>query len=167
QRLRGLAYLRPLLSDARSEAAEYKPQSHRDSVLQLGATHRQDISEFIAFAREGSLQLCEGPEQGVDGSVDRDFQGGGKDVIGRLAAVDVIKIVELIVGAPIMAEDFQGSVRDDLVDVHIGRCPRSALDAVDWELIVELTGDDFPACLIDRTEFPRGKDTEVMIGSRS
>ena len=51
--------------------------------------------------------------------------------------------------ASAMAHDFEGTVGDDLVCVHVCGCSGATLNHVDWELVVVLTVDDFVAGLLD------------------
>ena len=44
-----------------------------------------------------------------------------------------------------MAEDYQGTVGDNFVGVHVGRGARPALDHVHQELVVQFAADDFVA----------------------
>ncbi len=72
-----------------------------------------------------------------DGDVDR----RGEHVVGALPHVDVIVRMDRLVGLePIAADQFNGSIGNHLVGVHIAGGARAGLKHVDGELVVELAG---------------------------
>jgi len=93
-----------------------------------------------------------------------DLRGGGVDVVGALAAVDVVERVEVRVVALGVAHDLQGAVGDHLVGVHVGRGAGAALDDVHHELVAETAGPDLLARRDDRGRLLRFQEPEVAVG---
>lgn len=68
-----------------------------------------------------------------------------------------------------ITEVFEGTVGNDLVGVHVGRCACATLDHLDDELVMQLSGDDLVAgmgnclfiCIAQNSELPIG-----LIGAR-
>ena len=120
---------------------EFLSESNRDRVLQLCATHLQDIIELLGLIRERlietlQLDLC------LDEELEHgDLTGGWEDVVRGLTAVHVIVRIYEGVVALFTAEDLDRTVRDDLVRVHVEARACAALDRVDDEGVAELVGD--------------------------
>jgi hypothetical protein len=77
-----------------------------------------------------------------------------------MAAVDVVVGVDGVLRAELSAQDLDGPVGDDLVRVHVGRGPRTRLEDVEHELVVQRSryyllrgGDDgFLQVLVEAAE---------------
>ncbi len=61
--------------------AERKPERHRHRVLHLRAAHRDDVSELRRFLPQRVCEVRERLEQAAQGSVQRDPQSRGVDVV--------------------------------------------------------------------------------------
>ena len=96
-----------------------------------------------------------GPERGDELFEDRDelpsagdegeAEGRRVDVVGRLRQVDMVVGMAAGVIALGEAHELEGPVGDDLVGVHVRRCPGAALDHVDDEMRMPLAVDDLLA----------------------
>ena len=128
------------------ERGEFAAQRHRNGVLQLGASHRQDVTELGTLLIEGVRQLVEGLAQTIHLAPQGDAERGRVGVVRRLRAVDVIVGVDHVVAPLLLPQDFEREVRDDLVRVHVHGCARAALELVDGELVhATPVFDDFVA----------------------
>ena len=108
-------------------ARELLPERYRHGVHQVGAAGFDDVGEGLGLVGERALEPRQRRQQGVRRLVEGgEVHGRGKDVVGRLAEVDVV------VGVDALA----GEVGDDLVGVHVRRRPRAGLEDVDRELLV-------------------------------
>jgi len=63
--------------------------------------------------------------------------GSREDIVGRLEQVDMIDRVKAGIVALRCAEDFQGPVGQDFIDIHIGRGTGAALQGIDHKLVLE------------------------------
>ena len=114
---------------------ELAAQRHGNGVLQLGASHRQDVAELGALLVEGVRQLVEGLAQTFDLAPQGDAERGRVGVVRGLGTVDVIVGVDNVVVALLLPQDLQREVRDDLVRVHVHGSTCAALELIDRELV--------------------------------
>ena len=123
----------------RGIAAEFLPQGHGHSILELCASHLDDMGELHALGRKALLQrdhkVVQQPEKGQP-------QGRGIDVVGRLRTIDVVVGMAISIGPLGMPHDLQRQIGDDLVGIHVRGRPRPALDAVHRELVEHVSGQD-------------------------
>lgn len=63
-------------------------------------------------------------------------------VVGALAHVDVVVRVNRGLASQLSSHDLDGSVGDDLIDVHVGLSSRSGLEDDEGEVVEEFTRDD-------------------------
>ena len=77
----------------------------------------------------------------------RDLAGRRNDVVGGLAAVDVVVGIDQAVIALLTAEQLNGAVGDDFIGVHVQGGAGAALDRLDDELIMQPAADDLIAGL--------------------
>ena len=70
-------------------------------------------------------------------------------VVGRLMPVDVIKGMHQGIFAPRSPQQLDRPVGHYFVNVHVRRSPGAPLEHVEPELVVELSGDDLLAGLLD------------------
>ena len=120
-------------------------EGERSGVLQVGAAHFQFVAEFFALAGEAVVQFLQRADEAFDVAVKGDVQRSRVGVVGGLRFVDVVVRVAVVVFAFFVAEDFQGTVGDDFVGVHVGGGARPALDHVHQELVVQFAANDFVA----------------------
>ncbi len=78
--------------------------------------------------------------------------------------IDVFQRMHQGVIALDAAEDFDGAVGDNFIDVHVGGCSGPALKSVDGELIGKLSGGCFVACFFYRVGFFGRQITILGVG---
>ena len=71
-----------------------------------------------------------------------DVHRGREGVVRRLAAIDMIVRMDGCLRAHHAASDLDRAVRDDLIDVHVRLRARARLPDDEWEVVVELAGDN-------------------------
>ena len=79
----------------------------------------------------------------IEAEVDSRWVG----IVGGLGAVDVVVRGEVLEFALLVTHDLQGTVADDLVSVHVGRRPCTALDHIYGEVLVVLAFEELVAGL--------------------
>ncbi|MNI81417.1 hypothetical protein D3C73_1380270 [compost metagenome] len=75
------------------------------------------------------------------------------DIVGGLAAIHVINGVQCRVVALTLTHQLQRAVGNDLVGVHVGAGPGSALDGVHHKLVIQEAIHDFQGSLLDGRGF--------------
>ena len=138
-----------LFGEVRCIGFELLPECHRYGVLQLRASHLDDVGELYALGTESLHELFEGVLQLGDAADEGYLHGRGVGVVGGLRQIDVVIGVAVFVFALLVAHQFEGDVGDDLVGVHVGGGAGSALYHVHNELVVELAVAYHAACLYD------------------
>ncbi len=146
QRL-GLAHARHILAHHHRPGVELLPERHRHGILELGATHLDHIGKFLAFGGKRLAQPFHFTQQAIQLLAQRQAQGGGIDIVGRLRHVDMVERVEDVVAAFLITQLFQRQVGDHLVGIHVGRSARAALDHIHHEFAVVAAGNDQIASL--------------------
>ncbi len=81
-------------------------------------------------------------ERALDAFQRGQVDGGGNDVVARLAAVDVIVGMDQFFAA-LAAEQFDGAIGDDLVGVHVGRGAGAGLENIEHKFRVPFAVGDF------------------------
>ncbi len=124
-------------------AGEFLTEADWGGVHEMGAADLEDVVKRRGFGVEGSMEVPERRDEAlVREAQEGDVKGGGDDVVGGLAAVDVVVGVDEFFAA-LAAEEFGGAIGDDFVGVHVGGGAGAGLEDVDDEVVVELAGDDF------------------------
>ena len=114
-------------------AAELLAEGDRHRVHQVGAAGLDDVGELLRLRLQRRLERAHRRQQVVgDLAERRQVDGGGEDVVGGLAHVDVV------VGVGAVA----GEVGDHLVGVHVRGGAGAGLEDVDRELVVVLAVGD-------------------------
>lgn len=70
-------------------------------------------------------------------------------VVGGLGHVDVVIWVDRRLGTQGTAQNFDGSVGDDFVGVHVGLGTGTGLEDNQWEMFHQLTLVNLGCCLLD------------------
>jgi hypothetical protein len=70
-------------------------------------------------------------------------------VVGTLRHVDVVVGMNRLLAAQFSAQDLDGSVGDDLVDVHVGLSTRTGLENDQGEVVDKLARDDLVSGVAD------------------
>ena len=143
--------------DLRRVAAELLAEGDRDRVHQVGAAGLDDVGELLRLRLERRLERAHRRQQVVGDLVERrQVDGGGEDVVGGLAHVDVV------VGVGPVA----GEVGDHLVGVHVRGGAGAGLEDVDRELVVVLAVGDRVAGLGDPLGEVGVEHAELAVGRR-
>ena len=135
EQLGGPAELADLFAHEDAVDHELLPQGHRDGVLELGASHLQDVLELLGLGVEGDGEVLDLCLQRLHDGVQGDPESARVRVVGRLALVHVIVGVDHVIPALGQPQMLQGEVRNDLVGVHVDRGPGAALEDVNRELV--------------------------------
>lgn len=102
-------------------ARELLAESQGGGILQMSTTDLDDLVELLDLLLESIAKAAQGRQQSVleleNGS---DMHGSGERVVGRGGHVDVVVGVDRLLGAHGTPKDLNGTVRDDLVGVHVG-----------------------------------------------
>src|SRR2546427_400399 len=135
----------------------------------LRASRLHERIELLRLLRKAVLEFAERRQHAVIDLQQRgDMDGGGDDVVRRLAHVHVVVRVDQSLLAERMAEDLVRAVRDHLVRVHVGRGPAAGLKDVEGELCVQFPVHDLLARL-DRSLADLGveeAELHVRLGAR-
>ena len=106
-------------ADLRRESAELLPERHRDRVHQVSAAGLDVVGELLRLCLQRRGEAVDRRQQVVVDLAERgQVHGGGEDVVGRLAHVDVVVGVRPVAG----------EVGDHLVGVHVRRGARPGLE---------------------------------------
>jgi hypothetical protein len=145
-------------------AAELLAETDRHGVLEMGAADLDDRVELHGLAAQS---VCKTPktrlELLLDGDVGRHVDGRGDHVVAGLAGVDVVVRVDRLLAADDAAEDLDGPVREDLVDVHVGRRGGAGLEDVEGKLAVEPPFDHFGRGLADGAGRVGRDDPQLLV----
>lgn len=133
-------------------AGELLGEGERGGILQVGAANLDNLLSLelvnlglksVAQGLNGGEQLSFGLENGSD------VHDGGEGVVGRGGAVDVVVGVDGRLGAHGAAEDFNSTVGDDLVGVHVGLCAGAGLPDDEGEVVHEFAVGNLLGGLLD------------------
>ncbi len=122
--------------DGDGVGGELLAEAHGDGILQVGTAGLHDVVELMAFGGEGGGEPIQDRVEIFEREQSAEAHGGGEDVVGGLAVVNVIVGVDEFVGAEGSAENLIGAVGDDLVRVHVEADAGAGLEDVDGELVV-------------------------------
>jgi hypothetical protein len=148
-------------------AGEFLTQSQRGSILQVGSTDLDNVFERLSLGLHGVVELVQGRKKRCV-----DFSNGGNvhgrreavqinvslwlvsrvsdsRVVGTLGHVDVVVGVNGLLAAQFSAQHFDSSVRDNLVNVHVGLGARTGLEDDQGEVVDELARDDLVSGVAD------------------
>ena len=101
--------------------------------------------KFVGFVLKRGTQPVQLGLQLFQKAQRRHLSGSGNDIVGGLAAVDVVVRVDERVVALDAAEQLDGAVGDDLVGVHVDGCAGAALHGIDDELLAQFSREDLVA----------------------
>ena len=90
--------------------------------------------------------------------------GGGKDVVGGLAQIDVIVGVNRRLAPQDPARQFDGPVGDHFVDVHVGLGAAAGHPDVQGKMVVQLARDDFLRGPNDQSGLICGQLPQLPVG---
>ena len=153
-----------ILAEHHGVGAELLAERHRHRILQLRASHFQNVLELLRLCFESAPQ--NGHRVDADARMpnySRDFQRRGIDIVGALANVDMFIGCRYGVFAFLRPQEFERAVGDHLVGIHVGRRPGAALNDVDHKLIMQLAFQQFRAGADDGVATRRVEQTQLMI----
>ena len=104
--------------------AEFLAEANRCRIHQMGATDLHHFVEFPGFGCQGLVQSCNaGNRWCLEAFQGRHMDSRRDHIVAGLADIDMIVGVDraATTGA---AQQFDGTVGDDLIGVHVGRCTR-------------------------------------------
>ena len=152
-----------LVTEDRSEATEGLTERHGHSVLELRATHLDDVGELLRLLLESFDELDEvGTELEVR-SVETEVDSRGVRVVGRLRAVHVVVRREVLELTLLVAHDLERTVADDFVGVHVRRRTCAPLDHVYGEVLVVLAFEELVASLDDSVLLLVGEQAKAVV----
>ena len=128
--------------DLPGKAAELLAESQGGRIGEMGSPDLDDLVPLLGLISEHRMEpLQSGDQLGVNRQRDGDMDRGRERVVRALPHVDMVVGVDRFGGfEPVAPREFDRAVGDDLVGVHVARCPRSGLEDIDRELVVELPG---------------------------
>ena len=98
---------------------EFLSDGHRHGILQLGASHLDSIGILVSLISEGADESRQSSHQVSVHTDERQANGGRIHIIGTLTAVAMVVRRAILILALLVSHDFQGTVGDDLVGIHI------------------------------------------------
>ena len=150
--------------DGSGVGGEFLAEAHGDGVHHVGAAGFQDVVELFALVVEGGDEAVERGVELFQFEQRGQAHGGGEDVVGGLAVVDVVVGMRVLVLAELAAEQLGGAVGDDLVGVHVEADARAGLKDIDHEGMVPLAALDFLGGGDDGVGGLRVHESEFAVG---
>ena len=121
---------------------EFLAERERRRVLQMRAADLDDVREFLRLLLQRVLQVRERRQQPMHDRVGRrDVHRRREAIVRRLAQVDMIVRMHRLLCAERAAQELVRTVRDHLVDVHVGLGAGAGLPDDQREVVVELAVD--------------------------
>ena len=153
-----------VLPERYREGHEFLPQRHRHGVLELRAAELEDTGEFARLGFEGTGEPGERSRERVVAEKERQADRRRIDVVRRLGKVHVVVGVDDVEAALRQAEMLQRAVHHDLVDVHVRRGARPALEDVEDELVGQRAAGNVVAGGDDRLRLGPVEVAQLQIG---
>jgi hypothetical protein len=148
-------------------ARGFLPEGQGDGVHQMRATDLDDVGPLCGFGVEGVAQGANAGQQTVGKRLGcGDVHGGGKGVVGRLGAINVVVGVDGRLGPQLAACKFNGSIGDDFVGVHVRLRTASGLPNAEGKVVVEASVNDVLGSGDDEVADFRFKLLEGHVGFR-
>ena len=119
QQLGGAMQVAGFFFQQHAERMEFLAQRHWHRILQLGAPHFQNGFKLFCLAVKPFAQLVDGVDKLLIGGVNRNAETGWVGVVGRLALVEMIVRVQVLVFAFLVAHQLQTNIRQHFVGVHV------------------------------------------------
>ncbi len=158
---------RAVAIELRNPAGKFLADGERRRVLQMRAADFDDVREFCRLGLNRIADFAHCRQQDARGfGRGGDVHRGGKRVVGRLRHIYVVIGVNGLLAAHFAAGDFDGAIRDHLVDVHVGLRAAAGLVDAQRKMVVELAGDDFVGGLRDERGLFGRKLAEILIYER-
>lgn len=131
-------------------AGELLTESQRGGVLQVCSANLDDVAESLHFLFERSMQASQAREELLG-----DLDGGsnvhdtGESVVGGGAHVDMVVGVDRLLGSHLTTEHLNGTVRDNLISIHVRLGTGTGLPDNQREMIQKLARDDLIGSLLN------------------
>jgi hypothetical protein len=151
-------------ADCYAIGCEFLAETDGDGILHVGAAGLHDAVELCALLREGGGERIELWIEGFEREERRYAHRCRKDIVGRLAVVDVIVGMNLGILAELAPEDFVGAIGDDFVGVHVKADAGSGLENVDDKFVVPATVDNFQSGMNDGVGAARVDGAQFAVG---
>lgn len=137
------------ISDHLGVTRKLLAESKWSSILGVGSSDLNDILELLLLLLKSLEESLETGEQDLVSLDDcGDMHGSWESIVGTLTHVDVVVRVHEL--APVgTSENFDGLVSDNLVHVHVRLGSGSGLPDDEWELLLQISGDDLISGLHD------------------
>ena len=120
-------------------ARELLTKSQRGSILQMGTTDLDELVKLLNLSLERIAQALQGRQEEVlDVQDSSNVHGSREGVIGGGRHVDMVVRVDRLLGAHGSAQDFNGTVRDNFVGIHVGLGAGAGLPDNKREMVHEL-----------------------------
>lgn len=120
-------------------AGELLTKSKRSSILQMGTTDLDDLLKVLHLHLESIAKALEGRQQSsLELQNSSDVHSSRERVVGGSRHVDVVVGVHRLLRSHLATQDLDGTVRDDLVGVHVGLGAGTSLPNDKREVVHEL-----------------------------
>ena len=113
----------------------------------MGTTDFQHILKFLAFLIEGICKLFQCKDKLFCTHQSADTNRCRNNIIRGLRHVGMVVGADIVVIAARTTENFQSTVTDYFVRIHIEGCSGTALNRIGRELVVQLAADNIIAGL--------------------
>ena len=131
------------VGDLLGVTGEFLAQRQRGGVLGVGAANFDNAVPRLGLSRQPALQIFERRQQTPGEFLGAgDVHGGGKRIVRRLGHVAMVVGVDRFFRSHLATHDLDRTVRQDLVDVHVGLGAGTGLPHHQREITVELAGND-------------------------
>ena len=133
----------------------------------MGTADFHHVPEPFHLGLEGVAQPADRGEQHVFELLDRgDVHGGRKRVVGTLAAVHVVVGMDRRLGTHPAAGEFDRTVGDDFVGVHVRLRAGAGLEHHQRKMVVERAGNHLVRGAHDQVHLVRGELVEFAVRLR-
>ena len=126
---------------------EFLTQGNWNGILHFRSAQLQDAGEFGFLFLQCSLKLGACFRQGLQQPDSGQTKRRRVHIIGGLGQVDMIQGMDQGIIALLPAQQFDGPVGDDFVQVHVGGSAGAALQGIHRELVGQVAVGDFGGCL--------------------
>ena len=136
--------------ELRDVSGELLAKGKRSGVLKVSSADLDDLLELLNLLLESISQALERWEKSLLEFEDsRNVHDGGERVVGRSGAVNVVIGMNRLLGSHLSTEDFNSTVRNDLVGVHVRLCAGTSLPDNQREVVHQLAGGNFSSGLLN------------------
>lgn len=131
-------------------SAEFLAQGQGGGILQMSSANLDNLVKGLSLHLQGISQPGQGGDEPLleieDGG---DVHDGGERVVGAGRHVDVVVGVDWFLASHFPSKNFDCSVGDDFVGIHIGLCSRTGLPNDQGEVIDQFEGCHLSSSLLN------------------